>query len=192
MELLWKQEREPTLLWIEDRAVSHNPHERALCVTEVLAHLRRSGVVDHAWVKQRVNRLMTAGYAYLPVEALEASRKLLETPLGERGLVETPELVGLQSWYAQESQRLGWLDATPRHDREGRVVGEIRRALDLDLAHTTLIDIWGQAPVDQDYAAARARSEWRGPAFASRRRMRRPSSSILMSATTSPSIWRMP
>lgn len=160
MELLWKQEREPTLLWIEDRAVSHNPHERALCVTEVLAHLRRSGVVDHAWVKQRVNRLMTAGYAYLPVEALEASRKLLETPLGERGLVETPELVGLQSWYAQESQRLGWLDATPRHDREGRVVGEIRRALDLDLAHTTLIDIWGQAPVDQDYAAARARSEW--------------------------------
>ncbi|GLK76463.1 hypothetical protein GCM10008171_17170 [Methylopila jiangsuensis] len=158
IEVLGKQERAPALMWVEDRAFSHNPPEQALCVAGVLDSLRQKGMVDDAYVRQRVNRLMAAGYAYLPVEALEVSRKLFDAPIHENGLVETQELAALRIWCAQESERLRWLDMTQRHDADGRIAGELRRALDIDLAHRALVEIWSRAESDHD--AARARSAW--------------------------------
>ncbi|MDR4307178.1 hypothetical protein IHQ68_11160 [Chelatococcus sambhunathii] len=158
VEVLGKQERDPALIWIEDRAASHSPLEQAVCVTEILSFLRQSALVDEAFVRRRLRELMSVGYAYLPTRTLEVSRRLSSAPADGGGLVETPELSELRVWYAQESERLRWLDLSVRHDREGRVAGEARRALDIDLAYKALTDIWSQVGVDHD--AARARSAW--------------------------------
>lgn len=158
LELMWKHGRDPSLVWIEDRAVSHNTLEFSLCVTDVLQSLRRAGLVDEPYVRRRVGDLMAAGYAYLPTEALDVSRKLFDAPTDERGVVETPELAALRTWYAREVERMRHLDLGVYHDQDGRIAGEIRRVLAMDLCYPALEAIWRQEGVAVE--AKRSQSEW--------------------------------
>ena len=158
LELLSRHARDPQLLWVEDRVVSHTPLELALCVSDIMRSLRCRALVDAASARRIAGALVGCGYSYLPVDDLDAMTKLREAPDDAAGLIETPQLTALRVWYAQELERIVHLDQTTRTDEEGRVAGEVRRLLDLDIAHDVLVDLWKRT--DLSDAEKRARSDW--------------------------------
>ncbi len=159
MEVIAAQEHAPIACWIEDRMMSRSGFAGVVDVVDVVDHLHREGTIDTAERSAIRRRLRDKGYSYVAPDEAEILDTLLQAPVDDGGVVQTPGLTALRAWVVEEFARARHLDQAVIVDPRGAPQGEIRHVLALDgLARRTLVGIWSAPSKSQ--AEKVACSEW--------------------------------
>jgi hypothetical protein len=159
-ELLQARPGDHGAVWIDDRFV--NAHHqiggaRIITVTGVLRELRRRGALTKGEYFDKLHELRSAEFRYLPLESEEVLHYLLEAPISEGRLVETPRLATLRRYCAVCLLDEGCLQAGGVPETSNRPAGEVAFVMGLHKASTeALFHIWSSPDVPVDTRVARA------------------------------------
>lgn len=159
LESISTQRHGPSLLWIEDRALSRATSLRLLHLPDVLDLLRDRNAVDVVRREHLLEEARRGGYAWLPYDFDAFLTAVEAAPVSGAVLVETPALAVLRKSAAWDTTLMRHLDITPERGPDGHIVGEARRLLDAwGIARDLLARIWEDADGSED--VRRARSDW--------------------------------
>ncbi|RVP00573.1 hypothetical protein CN109_33950, partial [Sinorhizobium meliloti] len=154
-----EEELGKTLFWIEDRTLSQQPIGGSLTMREILSHLSRKNRLSRARISKLHGELRQWGYLFMPIDIEDLATIIEASPVVDGELVENARVSEIRRWFARDVQHLIYLEQKSDVDKQGRVVGEVRRTLDLSgLSRDLLARIWrSQVGTDSDRAA---RSNW--------------------------------
>lgn len=152
MEALRAQEREQGCLWVEDAALSGAGMPGIVGLPDVLARLCSDGSISEARRSGILNTVRSYGYGFLPVEAREVFTELKRSPASDDLTIETPEMAGLRTWFAEQTKLLRFIPMPAEIAQDRRIEGEARHTLGcLALATDVLALVWNDAglPLNQ-------------------------------------------
>ncbi|MFN3628265.1 MAG: hypothetical protein ACK4S3_10375, partial [Parvibaculum sp.] len=99
------------------------------------------------------------GYLCLPIDHDEIAAIIEAAPVVDGAIVENGPLGDLRRWFANELQHLRYVDQSHQADNQGRIVGEVRRTIDLSSLSSKLIKrLWLDGKGSD--AELTARSTW--------------------------------
>lgn len=126
-------------LWIEDRTISRQPIKRLLTLPEILTVLQGRGLLDKLSCASIRRSLREWGYLCLPIDIEEIATIVEAAPVVDGAIVENGPLGELRRWFANELQHLRYVDQSHQIDQQGRIIGEVRRTIDLSSLSSKLI-----------------------------------------------------
>lgn len=148
-------------LWIEDRTLSKQPLEGLITLPEVLAHLRANNHLPDDRYRKIQAELRRWCYLFLPIDIDEIASVIEAAPVVDGALVENSDLADLRRWFANDLLHLKYLDQSHQTDQQGRIIGEVRRTLDLSSLCSKLIGrIWQTSATTEIELAARSSWIW--------------------------------
>ncbi|WP_017965225.1 hypothetical protein [Rhizobium leguminosarum] len=131
------------LFWIEDRTLSQQRLGGSLTLADVLSLLARMGRLSGSRVSDVQERLRQWGYLFLPIDIEDLATTIQASPVVDGELVENAKLTEVRRWFARDVRHLVYLEQKSDVDEQGRIIGEIRRTLDLSaLSRDLLTRIW--------------------------------------------------
>lgn len=126
-------------LWIEDRTISRQPIKRLLTLPEILTVLQSRALLDELSCASIGRSLREWGYLCLPIDIEEIATIVEAAPVVDAAIVENGPLGDLRRWFANELQHLRYVDQSHQIDQQGRIIGEVRRTIDLSSLASKLI-----------------------------------------------------
>lgn len=154
-----EDEAETTPFWIEDRTLSQQPISRSFTLSEILSHLFRKNRLSRDRLSKLHEDLRRWGYLFIPIDIEDLASIIEASPVADGELVENARLTEVRRWFARDVKHLIYLEQRSDVDPQGRIIGEVRRTLDLSgLSRDLLACIWrSRAGTDADRVA---RSNW--------------------------------
>ncbi|WP_276122532.1 hypothetical protein [Pararhizobium qamdonense] len=148
-------------LWIEDRTISRQPIKHLFTLPEVLAVLHERGLLDKPSYARIRTSLRQWGYLCLPIDNEEIATIVEAAPVVDGAIVENGPLGDLRRWFANELQHLSYVDQSHQADKQGRIIGEVRRTIDLSSLSSKLIKrLWLDGKGSDDELNARSTWVW--------------------------------